>query len=327
MLADKQKIIALGRTVLEIESKSISELTKIIDDKFANLCEAILQCEGRVVVTGMGKSGHIGRKIAATLSSTGSPALFLHPAEASHGDLGMITKKDLLIALSYSGETEEILTILPLIKRLDVKIFSLTGAPHSSLALLSDIHLDISVRQEACPLGLAPTASTTATLAMGDAIALAVLEARGFTVADFAQSHPGGRLGRRLLLKIEDVMHLNNAIPKITANALLSEALIEMTEKRLGFTTIVDSEDTNRLLGIFTDGDLRRTLNRGINIHQIPIAEVMTKNCTSIASHQLASEAIALMEKLKILVLPVVNEKGQLVGALNMHDLFKAGVM
>jgi arabinose-5-phosphate isomerase len=327
MLVDKQKIIALGRTVLEIESKSISELTKIIDDKFAHLCEAILQCEGRVVVTGIGKSGHIGRKIAATLSSTGSPAFFLHPAEASHGDLGMITKKDLLIALSYSGETEEILTILPLIKRLDVKIFSLTGAPHSSLALLSDIHLDISVRQEACPLGLAPTASTTATLAMGDAIALAVLEARGFTVADFAQSHPGGRLGRRLLLKIEDVMQLDSAIPKVTANALLSKALLEMTEKRLGFTTVVDSEDPNQLIGIFTDGDLRRTLNRGINIHQIPITEVMTKNCTTISSHQLASEAIALMEKLKILVLPVVNENGHLVGALNMHDLFKAGVM
>jgi arabinose-5-phosphate isomerase len=327
MLVNKQNIIALGRSVLTIEANSISELTNKIDETFADLCEAILTCEGRIVVTGMGKSGHIGRKIAATLASTGSPALFLHPAEASHGDLGMITKKDILLALSYSGETEEILTILPLIKRLDIKIFSLTGAPHSSLAILSDIHLDISVRQEACPLGLAPTASTTATLAMGDAIALAVLEARGFTVADFAQSHPGGRLGRRLLLKIADVMHCERAIPKITTGALLTEALIEMTEKRLGFTTIVDTEDRDKLLGIFTDGDLRRTLGRGINIHQIPIEEVMTKNCTTISSHQLAAEAIALMEKLKILVLPVVNEQGKLVGALNMHDLFKAGVM
>jgi len=327
MLVNKQNIIDLGRSVLTIEANSISELTNKIDETFADLCEAILTCEGRIVVTGMGKSGHIGRKIAATLASTGSPALFLHPAEASHGDLGMITKKDILLALSYSGETEEILTILPLIKRLDIKIFSLTGAPRSSLATLSDIHLDISVRQEACPLGLAPTASTTATLAMGDAIALAVLEARGFTVADFAQSHPGGRLGRRLFLKIADVMHREQAIPKITSAALLTEALIEMSEKRLGFTTIVDAKDHDKLLGIFTDGDLRRTLGRGMNIHEVSIAEVMTKNCTTINSQQLAAEAIALMEKLKILVLPVVNEQGKLVGALNMHDLFKAGVM
>lgn len=327
MLDDKQDIIALGLTVLEIEARSINELTKKIGDEFVEFCRTILSCEGRVVVTGIGKSGHIGRKIAATLASTGSPALFLHPAEASHGDLGMITAKDVVFALSYSGETEEIITILPLIKRLGVKILSLTSSKRSTLATLSNTHLDISVEQEACPLGLAPTASTTAMLAMGDAIALAVLKARGFTVEDFAKSHSGGRLGRRLLLTIEDVMHTENAIPRVTKGALLCDALMEMSQKRLGFTTIVDPEDPNHLLGIFTDGDLRRTLSRDFDIRQTAIEEVMTRNCTTVCSYQLASEAIAIMEKLKILVLPVTNEQGKLVGALNMHDLFKAGVM
>jgi len=327
MSVDKQKIIALALSVLEIESKAISDLTKIIDDKFVAACEILLQCEGRIVVTGMGKSGHIGRKVAATLSSTGTPALFLHPAEASHGDLGMITPKDVVFALSNSGETPEMLTILPLIKRLGVKIISLTGEPKSTLAKFSNVHLDISVAQEACPLGLAPTASTTAMLAMGDALALAVLETRGFTVKDFANSHPGGRLGRRLLLKIEDVMHVNAAVPRVSEEALLVDALMEMTEKRLGFTAIVSPLDPKNLVGIFTDGDLRRTLNRGLDVHQTHIKTVMTKNCTTVSSNLLAAEALSIMEKLKILVLPVVDEEGALVGALNMHDLFKAGVL
>jgi len=327
MLVDKQKVTALGLSVLEIEARAIQDLTQKVNEHFVDACEALLNCEGRIVVTGIGKSGHIGRKIAATLASTGTPALFLHPAEASHGDLGMITTKDVMFALSYSGETEEILNILPLVKRLGVKIIALTSTPHSTLAKLANIHLDIGIRQEACPLGLAPTASTTAMLAMGDAIALAVLEARGFTAQDFAQSHPGGRLGRRLLLKIEDVMHTGDNIPRVTEEALLIQALMEMTEKRLGFTAVVREDDPSCILGVFTDGDLRRALNRSVDVHQIKIKEVMTKNCTTISAQLLATEAIAIMEKLKILVLPVVNEHGKLVGALNMHDLFKAGVM
>lgn len=324
---DRRKIIAQGLSVLDIEARSIQALAQQINETFVDCCSAILQCQGRVVVTGIGKSGHIARKIAATLASTGTPAFFLHPAEAKHGDLGMITAKDVLFALSYSGEAEEILTILPVVKRLGVRILSLTGSPKSTLATLSDTHLDIGVRQEACPLGLAPTASTTAMLAMGDAIALAVLEAKGFTVDDFAKSHPGGRLGRRLLLKISDVMHTGDAIPKVFQQSPLSEALIEMTQKRLGFTTIVSPTNPTHLLGIFTDGDLRKTLKQPINLQETPIESVMTRSCTHILANQLASEAIPLMEKLKILGLPVLDENGKLVGALNMHDLFKAGVM
>ena len=327
MSVDKLKIMATGLSVLEIESKAIAELREKINTEFVESCLALLNCEGRVVVMGIGKSGHIGRKIAATLSSTGSPAFFLHPAEASHGDLGMITSKDLVIALSYSGEAAEILTIVPSIKRLDVKIITLTGAPHSTLAKIADISLDIGVRQEACPLGLAPTASTTAMLAMGDAIALAVLEARGFTADDFAKSHPGGKLGRRLLLKIEEIMHTGNDIPRVQEGAMLIDALPEMSRKRLGFTTIVDAKDADRIIGIFTDGDLRRALNRGLNVHETCINEVMTQKFTTFSNNLLASEAIAIMEKLKTLVMPVINEQGKLVGAFNMHDLFKAGVM
>ncbi len=327
MSVDKLKIIATGLSVVEIESKSIAELRDKINAEFVESCLALLNCEGRVIVMGIGKSGHIGKKIAATLSSTGSPAFFLHPAEASHGDLGMITSKDLVIALSYSGEAAEILTIVPSIKRLDVKIITLTGAPHSTLAKIADISLDIGVRQEACPLGLAPTASTTAMLAMGDAIALAVLEARGFTADDFAKSHPGGKLGRRLLLKIEEIMHTGNDIPRVQEGAMLIDALPEMSRKRLGFTTIVDAKDADRMIGIFTDGDLRRALNRGLNVHETCINEVMTQKFTTVSNNLLASEAIAIMEKLKTLVMPVINEQGKLVGAFNMHDLFKAGVM
>jgi arabinose-5-phosphate isomerase len=327
MSVDKLKIMATGLSVLEIEAKAITELRDKVNAAFVESCLALLNCDGRVIVMGIGKSGHIGRKIAATLSSTGSPAFFLHPAEASHGDLGMITSKDLVIALSYSGEASEILTIVPFIKRLGIKMIVLTGTPQSALAKIADIALDIGVRQEACPLGLAPTASTTAMLAMGDAIALAVLEARGFTAEDFAKSHPGGKLGRRLLLKIEEIMHTGTHIPRVPQESLLIDALMEMSAKRLGFTTIVDAEDPNHIIGIFTDGDLRRTLSRGSDVHQTRIHEVMTKKFATIPSHLLATEAIAIMEKLKTLVMPVTNEQGKLVGAFNMHDLFKAGVM
>ncbi len=327
MLVDKHKIIATGLSVLEIESRTIRELTGKIDDTFVEICQSFLSCQGRIVVTGMGKSGHIGKKIAATLASTGTPALFLHPAEGSHGDLGMITPQDRVLALSYSGETNEVLTLLPFIKRLGVPVIALTGARQSTLAKLADIHLDTSIQQEACPLGLAPTASTAAMLAMGDAIALAILEARGFTEDDFAKSHPGGRLGRRLILKIEDIMHIDAAIPRVPLDAVLTDALMEITEKRLGFTTIVSPNDPTCLLGIFTDGDLRRTLHRGVDIHQTKINEVMTTHFTTVFHDLLAAEAIAIMEKLKILALPVTDHAGKLVGALNMHDLFKAGVM
>jgi arabinose-5-phosphate isomerase len=327
MSVDLHKIMAAGRSVLAIEAKAIAELQDHINMQFAESCLAFLNCEGRVVVMGIGKSGHIGRKIAATFSSTGTPAFFLHPAEASHGDIGMITSKDIVLTLSYSGEASEILTVVPFIKRLGVKIIALTGAPHSTLASIADIALDIGVRQEACPLGLAPTASTTAMLAMGDAMALAVLEARGFTADDFAKSHPGGRLGRRLLLRIEEIMHTGNNIPRVQEESMLIDALTEMSEKRLGFTAIVGTKDSDRIVGIFTDGDLRRTLSSGRDVHQTRIHEVMTKKFTTIPSHLLAAEALAIMEKLKTLVMPVINEQGKLVGAFNMHDLFKAGVM
>lgn len=324
---DEEKVIRLGISVLEIEARAISDLSKRINHAFFAACRALLNCAGRAVVAGMGKSGHIGRKIAATLSSTGTPSFFLHPAEASHGDLGMLTHKDAILLLSYSGETNEILTILPLIKRLDIPIIAMTGNMQSTLAKFADVHLDISVRKEACPLGLAPTASTTAMLAMGDALALAVLEMRGFTADDFALAHPGGQLGRRLLLKVMDVMRTGTNIPKVTETAQLSEALIEMSGKRLGFTTVVSSRDPQQLIGIFTDGDLRRTLNAGLNVHQTTVQEVMTKNCKTVNPNQLATEAIALMEKVKILILPVVDEQGKLVGALDMHDLFRAQVI
>lgn len=327
MSVDKHKIMTAGRSVLAIEAKAIAELQDHINMQFAESCLAFLNCEGRVIVMGIGKSGHIGRKIAATFSSTGTPAFFVHPAEASHGDIGMITSKDIVLTLSYSGEASEILTVIPFIKRLSVKIIALTGAPQSTLAKLADIALDIGVRREACPLGLAPTASTTAMLAMGDAMALAILEARGFTADDFAKSHPGGRLGRRLLLRIAEVMHTGNHIPRVKEESMLIDALSEMSEKRLGFTTIVDKQDPDRIVGIFTDGDLRRALSNGKDVHQTHIHEVMTKKFTTVSHNLLASEAIAIMEKLKTLVMPVINDEGKLVGAFNMHDLFKGGVM
>lgn len=328
MLDNEQKIIDRALSVLDIEARAILELRNRIDRQFVTACHRILHCEGRVIVTGMGKSGHIARKIAATFASTGTPAIFLHPAEASHGDLGMITPKDILILISNSGETDELLLILPIIKRSNIFILSLTGNPDSNLAALSDIHLNVRIHQEACPLGLAPTASTTATLAMGDALALSVLEMRGFTAEDFAKSHPSGRLGKRLLLTIQDIMHVGQAIPKISENASLIDAVLEMTQKRLGFTTIVSETEAETLVGIFTDGDLRRTLEQGLNLHQTPIRKVMTKTFKVIQQKALAFEAIPLMEKEpKSLGLPVLNEAGKLIGAFNMHDLLSRGVL
>ncbi|QFY91100.1 KpsF/GutQ family sugar-phosphate isomerase [Magnetovirga frankeli] len=285
----------------------------------------MLHAQGRVIVTGMGKSGHIGNKIAATLASTGTPAFFVHPGEASHGDLGMFTDKDVVLALSNSGETGEILTILPLIKRLGVPLIALTGNPGSNLAREADVHLDVSVEKEACPLGLAPTSSTTASLAMGDALAVALLEARGFTEKDFARSHPGGSLGRRLLLHVADIMRSGEAIPQVGQDASLNQALLEMTRKGLGMTAVVD--DQGCILGIYTDGDLRRTLDQGLDIHQIGIRQVMTPGCVTLPRHSLAAEALQLMESRKINALLVADEGGQLIGALNMHDLLRAGVV
>jgi arabinose-5-phosphate isomerase len=319
------KLKQLGSTVLNIEAQAVARLSERLDDNFVRACEYMLACEGRIVVIGMGKSGHIGGKVAATLASTGSPAFFVHPAEASHGDLGMITAKDVVLALSNSGETSEINVLLPLIKRLDIALIALTGSRDSTLAQAASVHIDVSVEQEACPLGLAPTASTTATLAMGDALAISLLEARGFTAEDFARSHPGGRLGRRLLLLIDDVMHKSGAIPRNAPADRLDVALLEMTRKGLGITIITDA--TEQVLGVFTDGDLRRALDHRIDVHSVTVAEVMTRHCKTVHPGILAAEALHLMDTHKINALPVVNEAGVLVGALNMHDLLRAGVM
>lgn len=320
-----QKLRELGAAVLNIEAKAVADLIPRIDDNFVRACEFMLHCQGRIVVLGMGKSGHVGSKVAATLASTGSPAFFVHPGEASHGDLGMITEKDVVLALSNSGETDEIITILPIIKRLNVPFIALTGNPLSRIAQAASVHIDVSVAQEACPLGLAPTASTTATLAMGDAMAVALLEARGFTVEDFARSHPGGRLGRRLLLKIVDVMHSGDAVPKVGLNAMLKDGLLEISKKGLGMTAVVDEHGT--LAGIFTDGDLRRRLDQGVDIHRARMGELMTPGCVTIHEDKLAAEALQIMETRKINGLLVVGEGNKLVGALNMHDLLRAGVV
>jgi len=315
----------LGKAVIAIEARAVSGLAERIDHNFIRACELLLACEGRIVVLGMGKSGHIGGKLAATLASTGSPAFFVHPGEASHGDLGMITEKDVVMALSNSGETEELLVILPIIKRLGVPLVALTGNAQSTLARMADAHIDVSVAQEACPLDLAPTASTTAALAMGDALAIALLEARGFTQEDFARSHPGGRLGRRLLLLIDDVMRTGEAVPMVAPDTLLSETLLEVTRKGLGMTAIVDGQ--RRLLGIFTDGDLRRTMDHGVDVHTTPVKDVMTQHAKTASRGMLAAEALQVMESSKINGLMVVDEAGILIGALNMHDLLRAGVV
>ncbi len=315
----------LGLAVIETELEAVNTLKSRIDDNFARACELMLDCEGRIVVTGMGKSGHIGGKIAATLASTGSPAFFVHPGEASHGDLGMITAKDVVIALSNSGNTAEILTIVPIIKRLGVPLISMTGGPDSPLAAEATINLNVSVEKEACPLGLAPTSSTTVALVMGDALAVALLEARGFTEEDFALSHPGGSLGRRLLLHVSDIMHTGKDTPRIAPEASISEALLEMSSKGMGMTAIIDNDD--KVLGIYTDGDLRRTLDSNIDLQQTRIEQVMTRNCKTVDTHDLAAEVLKLMEDHKINGALVTDADNRLVGALNMHDLLRAGVM
>ena len=317
--------LVLAREVLDIEAAAVQALTQRLDDTFLHALNLILACTGRVMVSGMGKSGHIARKIAATFSSTGTPAYFVHPAEASHGDLGMITAADVFIALSYSGESEELLTIMPEIKRQGARLISLTGNPQSSLARLADAHLDISVAQEACPLGLAPTASTTATLALGDALAVALLDAKGFGADDFARSHPGGNLGRRLLTRVRDIMHSGADIPAVAHDALLSDAVLEISRKRLGMTAVVDA--AQRVLGIYTDGDLRRTLEKRLDFSTTPVSSVMSRDPCTINPDALAAEVVQLMDRHNINQMLVVDENNHLVGALNMHDLLRAKVI
>jgi len=322
----KHAFIELGLAVLKTEADAIAAMAERLDDSFTKACDLILSCKGRIVVTGMGKSGHIGNKIAATLASTGTPAFFMHSGEASHGDLGMITSDDLVIALSNSGETSEITLLLPLLKRLGIPLLALTGKPASTLARSADIHLDVSVSREACPLGLAPTSSTTATLAMGDALAVAVLEARGFTEEDFALSHPGGNLGRRLLLRVSDIMHTGDAIPLVKDSATLKDTLLEMTAKGLGMAGVVDTGG-RRLVGIYTDGDLRRTFDRMPNIETALVRDFMTADCVTIDAARIASEALKIMHDRKINALMVVDDDLAVQGALNMHDLLRAGVV
>jgi arabinose-5-phosphate isomerase len=320
-----ENLIKLGLAVIDTETSALAALRPRIDADFVRACQHMLKCQGRVVVTGMGKSGHIGSKIAATLASTGTPAFFVDPGEASHGDLGMITAKDVVLALSNSGSTEEILTILPLIKRLNVPLITLTGNPASALAEAATVNINVAVEKEACPLGLAPTASTTAALAMGDALAIAMLEVRGFTSDDFARSHPGGKLGRRLLLLIDDLVHGGEQAPRVTTGTLVCDALLEITRKGLGATAIVDGDGI--VTGIFTDGDLRRAIDRGADLNNTPIDELMTRNCTLIAPGMLAAEALRIMEEGKFNALLVVDSDKKLIGALNMHDLLRAGVV
>jgi arabinose-5-phosphate isomerase len=322
---ESDRLRALGLAVIETEAAAVAALGRRIDADFVQACRYMLACEGRIVVTGMGKSGHVGGKIAATLASTGSPAFFVHPGEASHGDLGMITPRDVVLALSNSGETGEIVTIVPIMKRLGVPLITMTGNPRSSLARAASVNIDVSVDREACPLGLAPTSSTTAALAMGDALAVALLEARGFTAEDFARSHPGGSLGRRLLLHVADVMHSGERIPAISAGAVLRDALVEMTRKGLGMTAVVDAD--GRVAGIFTDGDLRRALDRGADVRTCPITDIMTRAPVTASEDILAAAALNLMETRKINALLVTDGDGRLVGALNMHDLLRAGVV
>ena len=321
----KDELLALASEVLDIEARAVASLKTRMNDDFVAACDLCMQTPGRIVVTGIGKSGHISNKIAATLASTGTPAFFMHPAEASHGDLGMITQQDLLLAVSLSGETSEVVTILPVVKRIGARVLSMTGNPRSTIATTADVNLDISVAEEACPLNLAPTASTTATLAMGDALAVALLKNRGFTAEDFARSHPSGSLGKRLLLRVADVMHGGDRVPAVLANVTLRDALLEMTDKGLGMTAIVDSE--RFILGIFTDGDLRRTLDSGADIRSTLIRDVMHTSCKTTSADLLAAEALHMLEENKITSLLVTDDDNKLVGALNIHDLFREGLM
>ncbi len=319
-------LAASGRQVFEIEGQALAAVAARIDGDFTAACRRILAAQGRVVCTGMGKSGHIARKIAATLASTGTPAFYVHPGEAGHGDLGMITDADVVLALSYSGESDEVLMLLPVLKRQGNAVIAMTGRPQSTLAREADVHLDVSVPAEACPLDLAPTSSTTASLAMGDALAVALLEARGFTADDFARSHPAGALGRRLLLHITDIMHAGEDVPRVAAEASVSEALVEMSRKRLGMTAVIDADQ--RLIGLYTDGDLRRTLDdSGVDLRSTRIAEVMTRSPKTIGADALAVEAAQLMETHKISGLLVVDNERRVVGALNIHDLLRARVV
>jgi len=319
------RALDLAREVLSIEAAAVQALATRVDDNFLRALDVILRCEGRVIVSGMGKSGHIARKIAATMSSTGTPAYFVHPAEASHGDLGMITSKDVIIALSYSGESQELMTIVPVIKRQGAKLVSMTGNPSSSLAQAADVHLNAAVDKEACPMGLAPTASTTAALALGDALAVALLDAKGFCAEDFARSHPGGNLGRRLLTHVRDVMRSGDRVPMVREDAMLSEAILEISKKGVGMTAIVDAE--RHVLGIYTDGDLRRTLEKKLDFSTTPVRSVMSVRPHCIGPDALAAEAVQMMEQYNINQMLVVDGQNRLAGALNMHDLLHAKVI
>lgn len=324
-MLETEKIYRLAKNVLETEAQAILNLCQRINENFVQACKLLFECQGRIIVTGIGKSGHIANKIAATLASTGSPAFFMHPSEASHGDIGVITKKDVVISLSNSGNTEEMLAILPIIKLLGVPLISMTGNPNSTLAKTADINLDVNVEKEACPLGIVPTSSTTATLAMGDALAIALLAMRGFTTQDFARSHPGGVLGKRLLLTIDDLMRTGDAIPLVKEDISIAKALIEITNKHLGMTVVTDHNDV--LAGIFTDGDLRRVIDKNTNIHTTKISEVMSKNCKTIALGMLAAEAIKIMEQHQITALVIVDENNKPIGVIHMHDLLKSGLV
>ena len=317
--------ITSGLRTVAMEALAVSAMTPSINESFSLACQTMLACEGRVIVTGMGKSGHIGNKIAATLASTGTPAFFVHPGEASHGDLGMITKSDVVIAISNSGNTAEVITILPLIKRLGIPLISMTGDPKSLLSQTADANLDVSVSSEACPLNLAPTTSTTVTLVMGDALAIALLESRGFSAEDFAFSHPGGALGRKLLLRVADIMHKEAEVPRVTPDQPLHDALLEMTQKGFGMTTIV--ADDNRLLGVFTDGDLRRVIDQKIDITNALMADVMSSNPRTISREILVAEALTIMESAAITALIIQDEDHRPVGVLHMHDILRAGVV
>lgn len=320
-----EHVKSLARAVITTELKAIEALSERIDDAFVQACEYLLACQGRIIVTGIGKSGHVGSKIAATLASTGSPAFFVHSGEANHGDLGMVQANDVMIAISNSGETDEIVTILPLIKRLGVPLIAITGNTESKIAKMAHVHIDGGVEKEACPLNLAPTSSTTAAMVLGDALAIALLEKRGFTEKDFARSHPGGSLGRRLLLHVHDIMTQGDDVPKVTPNNSIRDALVEMTRKGLGMTCIVD--DHNNLLGVFTDGDLRRTLDMDLNLKKSSIELVMTCHPFKIQPETLAAEALQIMDEKKITSMPVTDADNQVIGALSMHDLLRAGVI
>lgn len=317
--------IRAGQRVIQVEQTALDNLKPHINADFQRACELMLACRGRIVVSGMGKSGHIGNKIAATLASTGTPAFFVHPGEASHGDLGMITPQDVVIAISNSGETAEVLTIVPLIKRMKARLISITNNGDSALAQAADVSLEIGKSPEACVLGLAPTSSTTATLVLGDALAVALLEARGFTPEDFALSHPGGSLGRKLLMRVQDVMHKGEEVPVVKTGTLVIDALMEITNKGLGMTTVVDAD--GKLVGLYTDGDLRRSLDQKIDVHSTPIEKVMHPKCTTVGANLLAVDALGLMQDRKLNGVIVTDKENRPVGALNMHDLLRAGVM